>query len=179
MNAPEVVCRYAAALLAAAVETEVLDRIRQDVESLIAVLRQSAELAAFWEDPLLDAEVKGRVIRDLFAGKVDELTLNFLLLMAQRWRAGLIPQALGAFLDMAEERTGVVRAQVKTAVELSEEQAERLRERLAACSGKEVRLQVEVDENLRGGLIARIGDTVFDGSLDTQLRRMHRQLRGG
>jgi len=99
--------------------------------------------------------------------------------VAQRRRAYLLPKVLETFLELAEERIGTVRAEVRSAVELSEEQAERLRERLTAYTGKNVRLQVRIDESLRGGLVVRIGDTTFDGSLDTHLERLHRQLSGG
>lgn len=178
MNIPEVARRYAVTLMEAAVESGVLEPVQQDVEGLLATVRQSGELVAFWGNSLHSVEVQEKAIRALFADKVQALTLNFLVLMAQRRRAGLILQALERFVTMAEERAGVVRGQVRSTVELSAEQVERLRARLAAYTGKEVRLEVQVDESLRGGLVARIGDTVFDGSLAAQLERLHQRLVG-
>ena len=178
MNIPEVARRYAVTLMEAADETGVLDLVQQDVERLLATASQSAELVAFWGNSLHRTEVQENAIRALFADKVQALTLNFLVLMAQRRRAGLIPQVMDCFVAMAEERAGVVRGQVRSAIELSADQVERLRARLAAYTGKEVRLEVQVDETLRGGLVARIGDTVFDGSLDVQLERLRQRLVG-
>ena len=178
MNIPEVARRYAVALMEAAVEAGVLDRVQQDVEGLLATVSQSVELVAFWGDRLHRAEVQENAIRELFADRVEGLTLNFLVLMAQRRRVHLIPQVLDCFVAMGEERAGVVRGQVRSAVELNAEQVERLSARLAAYTGKEVRLEVQVDESLRGGLVARIGDTVFDGSLDAQLERLRQRLVG-
>ena len=178
MNAPEVVRRYAATLIEAAVETGVIDPVQEDVEGLVATLHQAADLVAFLANPLLGAQVQQNVLEELFAGKVQELTLNFLLLMAQRRRGNLLPEVLEAFLQLAEERAGLVRAEVRSAVELSEEQKEQLRQRLAAYTGSKILLQTQTDKSLRGGMIARVGDTVLDGSLTTQLERLHRQLTG-
>jgi len=179
MNAPAFVHRYATTLLEAAVETQALEQVQEDVEHLVATLRQSPDLVSFLSNRLLEAQVQRNALEELLTGKVQELTLNFLLLMAQRQCAYLLPEVLETFLKLAEERIGTVRAEVRSVVELSEEQAERLRVRLAAYSDKEVRLHVQVDKRLRGGLVVRIGDTIFDCSLDTQLRRLHRQLSGG
>ena len=178
MNAPEVVRRYAATLADVAAETQIIESVQGDAERLVVTLRQSEELVSFLKDRLISAPVQVRVLEELFAGKVQELTLNFLLLMAQRRRANLLPEALEAFLELVAERAGIVSAEVRSTAALSAEQEERLREGLAACTGKSVRLQVRVDEGLGGGLIARVGDTVFDGSLATQLERLHRHLVG-
>ncbi len=178
MNAPEVVRRYAATLLDAAEETGVLDVVRQDVEGVLATVDPSQDLVAFLENPLLSAEVQQQVLVAIFRGKLQGLTLNFLSLMAQRRRAGILVLTLKTFLELLEEREGIVSAEVRSAVELSEEQQQRLRERLAAYTGKQVRLHSQVDPSLRGGAVARIGDTVFDGSLNTHLERLRRQLVG-
>jgi len=178
MNAPTLVRRYAVTLLEAAVDTQVLEPVHRDVQGLVETLRQSPDLVSFLLDRRLDPGTQHDVLEELFAGKVQGLTLNYLRLVVQRRRAYLLPEVLEAFCKLVEERAGVVRAEVRSAVELSEEQAERLRERLAAYTGKKVRLQVQVDGSLRGGLVARVGDTIFDGSLEAHLERLHRQLRG-
>ena len=178
MKAPEVVQRYAGTLLDAAAETQVFAPVHQDVERLLATLDASAELVSFLTDRLIGEDVKGRVIEQLFTGKVQDLTLNFLLLLARRRRVGLLPEVLNACMELFDERAGVIIAEVRSAVELDEEQADNLRASLAAYTGKEIRLQARIDKKVRGGLIAQVGDTVFDGSLTTHLQRLHRQLVG-
>jgi F-type H+-transporting ATPase subunit delta len=178
MNVPEVVRRYAVTLFEAAGERNALAQVQGDVEGLVATLRQSGELISFLDNPLLGVQVQRQTLERLFSGKVQELTLNFLRLMAGRRRAALIPAALEAFLMLVEERAGVVSAQVRSAAELSQEQRERLRARLAAYTGKQVRLEVRVDGSLRGGLVARVGDVVFDGSVNMHLERLRRRLVG-
>lgn len=178
MNAPEVVRRYAATLLDAAEETGVLDAVRSDVQGVLETISNSQELDEFLINPLISPEVQDRTLVAVFDGKVQVLTRNFLSLIAQRRRASFLVSVLSAFTEMVEEREGILSAEVVSAVELSDEQQGRLAERLAAYTGKQIRLHARVDSTLRGGLVARVGDTVFDGSLNTHLERLRRRLVG-
>ena len=178
MNAPEVVRRYAVTLLEAADETGATTAVQRDVERLLETVRQSGELAEFLANPLADSQAQANVLRELFSGKVEVLTLNFLRLMAVRGRAPIIGAALESFLDQVAEREGIISAEVRSAVALSEEQFQRLQERLEQRSGRRVRLDVQVDASLRGGAIVRVGDTVFDGSVNTYLERLQARLAG-
>ncbi len=178
MNVPEVVRRYATTLLDAAEETNVLDTVRKDVQGLLETLSNSQELNEFLSNPLIDSEVQDRTLVAIFDGKVQMLTRNFLSLIAQRRRANSLVPILSAFTEMVEEREGILSAEVVSAVELDDEQLKRLSERLALYTGKQIRLHARVDSTLRGGLVARVGDTVFDGSLNTHLERLRRRLVG-
>ncbi|MEW6751741.1 MAG: ATP synthase F1 subunit delta [Candidatus Latescibacterota bacterium] len=178
MSAPEVVRRYAVTLLEAAREKGVRLRVEQDVEDLLATLRDSPDLVGFLGDRLTRPGLHRQVLQQVFAGRVQPLTLNFLLLLAQRRRVHLLPAVLEAFRELALAQAGIVRAQVRSALELSAEQEGRLGERLSAFTGKRVRLHVQVDGSLRGGLVARVGDVVFDGTVASQLERLRRRLMG-
>ena len=98
MNAPEVVRRYAVTLLEAADETGVAEAVQRDVEGLVETLRQSEELTKFLANPLVGAQVQASALEQLFNGKVEGLTLNFLQLMGARGRAAIIAAALEGFL---------------------------------------------------------------------------------
>jgi len=178
MSAPEVVRRYAATLLEAAAELKVEAQVQADVEGLRATLLASAELGACLGNRLVEAQVHRALLESLFAGKVQPLTLNFLLLLAERGRAGLLPGVLAAFTDLYDARQGVLQAEVRSAVELSEEQRRGIQQRLEAYTGKQVRLSARVDKSLKGGAVARVGDTVFDGSLVRHLESLRAQLAG-
>ena len=178
MNAPEVVRRYAITLLEAAEETGAIELVQRDVEQLVGVVSQSQELAEFLVNPLVGPQVQANALQQIFSGKVEELTLNFLRLMATRGRAAITGTALESFLELVAERKGVVSAEVRAAVELSPEQRQRLQERLEQYTGKTVRLEARVDASVRGGVVARVGDTVFDGSVNTHLERLRQRLVG-
>lgn len=178
MNAPEVVRRYAATLLEAADETGATAAVQRDVERLLATVGQSDGLTEFLANPLVDSQAQAEALRQLFSGKVEGLTLNFLRLMAVRSRAPIIGAALGSFLDQVAEREGIIGAEVRSAVALSTEQCQLLQARLEHHSGRKVRLAVQVDSSLRGGAVVRLGDTVFDGSVNTYLARLQARLAG-
>lgn len=178
MNAPEVVRRYAVTLLEAADETGVTELVQRDVEGLAGTLAQSEELGQFLANPLISAQVQASALQQLFSGKIEELTLNFLQLMGGRGRAAIIGAALDGFLALVAEREGVVGAEVRSAVELSTEQRQNLQERLEKYTGRSVRIETQVDASMRGGVIARVGDTVFDGSVNTHLERLRQRLAG-
>jgi F-type H+-transporting ATPase subunit delta len=98
--------------------------------------------------------------------------------MGVRGRAAIIAAALEGFLELVAEREGVISAEVRSAVELSPEQQQRLQERLERYTGRKVRLEARVDSDVRGGVVARVGDTVFDGSVNTHLERLRQRLAG-
>jgi len=167
-------------LLDAASETGVSEEaLRVDLEGLAATLTTSEELTEFVENRLLQPAVKRAGLEAVFAGKVQPLTLNFLRLLADRRRAPLLPAIAVAALEVLDGRSGVATAQVRSASALTEEQMQSLRTRLAAYTGRQIRLEAQVDESLKGGLVARVGDLVFDGTVETQLERLrHRFLAG-
>ncbi|MCY3760857.1 MAG: ATP synthase F1 subunit delta [Gemmatimonadetes bacterium] len=177
MRAQEVVRRYAVTLLEASQESGVgEEEIRRDIEGLEAALRGSDELAEFLRNPLLQPEAKRSGLEALFSGRVQPLTLNFLRLLVERRRIGLLPEIARGFLDLLDRRSGMATAQVTSAVALTPEQEERLRGRLAAYTGLRIRLDASVDPGLGGGLVARVDDLVFDGSVETQLERLRARL---
>ncbi|MDA0335242.1 MAG: ATP synthase F1 subunit delta [bacterium] len=177
-TAPEVVRRYAVTLLDAAAETDVADAVAGDLAGLRTTLAGSQDLQEFLRNRLVDGATVASALVAIFDGKVNRLTLNFLQMVAQRRRAHLLDFIIDTALKVLDERAGIATAEVRSAVELSAEQIKRLQERLSAHTGSRVHVEVHVDAGLRGGIIARIGDTVFDGSVETQLARLHRRLAG-
>ena len=178
MNAPEVVRRYAVTLLESAEDSNNLDSVRSDVDGILNAIDSSSELRGLLANPLLSIEVKERVLVALFEGKVEQLTCNFLALIARRSRTGILRDVLSSFVAMVEERRGVMSAQVVSAVELDATQRDQLKSHLSSYFGKEISVHAEVDTSLTGGIIARVGDIVFDGSLNTHLERLRRRLVG-
>ena len=178
MNAPEVVRRYAVTLLESAEDSNILDSVRSDVDGILNAIDSSSELRGLLANPLLSIEVKERALVALFEGKVEQLTRNFLALIARRSRTGILRDVLSSFVAMVEESRGVMSAKVVSAVELDATQRDQLKSHLSSYFGKEISVHAEVDTSLTGGIIARVGDIVFDGSLNTHLERLRRRLVG-
>jgi F-type H+-transporting ATPase subunit delta len=101
---------------------------------------------------------------------------RLLLLLADRDRLVLVPDLADAYRSRLMDHQLVVRAEVTTAVPLPEDRAASLRQGLAHVTGRQVQLDIRVDPSIVGGAVARIGSTVYDGSVTTQLEKMKQQL---
>ena len=120
MNFPEVVRRYAITLLDAAEETGVLDGARRDLEGIEMALDGSHELRDFLQNRLVNDESKQAALERVFDGRVDALAMNFMRLLVQRGRAGMLHEITQACLQIMDERSGVATGQVRSAVALDQ-----------------------------------------------------------
>lgn len=170
---------YARALYQAAVEQEVLPSITTDIDKLRELLEQSEEFTQFINSPLLTPQIKSDTFQQLFTDGVHPLTINFFKLLALKQRERYLVAIMDVFSAIVDEAAGRVVAKVTTAVPITQNQEQQLVQQLSAYSGKQVRLETETDEQIQGGFIVQLGDTVFDASVTTQLQRLKRQLAKG
>ena len=170
---------YARALYEASVEQEVLPSITADIDKLRELLEQSEEFAQFINSPLLTPQVKSNTFQQLFTDGMHPLTLNFFKLLALKQRERYLVAIIDVFSAIVDEAAGRVVAKVTTAVPITQNQEQQLVQQLSAYSGKQVRLEAEIDKQIQGGFIVQLGDTVFDASVTTQLQRLKRQLAKG
>lgn len=171
--------RYIEALVAAAEERGVLDRVEEEARAILELISESDDLRDFLANPMIPSAQKQAFMRSLLAGKVSDVMLNFLTVVCARQRERVLREILEDFGTFMDARRGIVTASVRSAVPLSSEQQEMLSARLSAYSGKQVRLEVEVDEGMKAGIVAKLGDQVFDGTLETQLNRLRQRLAAG
>lgn len=176
MSTGTVARRYARALYETALDSERVDVVDEDVEALRTSLDASDELVRFFKSPIVSREKKGAVVRALFEERVQPVTLRFLRMLIDKQREELLPEIVRAYRALRDRQRGVVEARARAAYELDEADRERLVRALEALSGASVRLEVEHDPELIGGLVVRIGDTVYDGSVRHQLANLREQL---
>ncbi|MCG9129616.1 ATP synthase F1 subunit delta [Candidatus Poribacteria bacterium] len=170
---------YARALYEAAVEQEELDSTVSDIDQIRELTEESDEFSEFITTPLLSPQFKSDTFQQLFVDHLNPLTINFLKLLAQKQRERYLVAIIDVFSAIVDEAAGRIVAKVKTATPISQEQEQRLIEQLSTYSGKQVRLETETDENIQGGFVVQLGDTVFDASIATQLQRLKQQLARG
>jgi F-type H+-transporting ATPase subunit delta len=172
--------RYAKALFQLAVEAGQVDGVRAELDALAAALAGSRGLADVLLQPLHPVEQRRGVLRALAERLgAGPLLRNFYQVLIDHRRLIDFDAIRAEFARLADERKGVERAQVRSARPLSDAQRERLRRALGARVGSEVELDVSVDPALLGGLVAQVGDVVFDGSVRTQLRQLRSSLASG
>lgn len=171
-----VALRYANALFGAAKKRGELDTVIGDLESIVALERTSTSLQKFLESPSVLETDKEAMVRTVLRGRVSELVLQFVKLMLRKGRIGNFPIVLDPFRKLVEAELGVVRAEVASAAPVTSEELEQLRTRLAALTGKKVKLETKVDAGLLGGVVVTIGDRVIDGSVRHRLSELREEL---
>ncbi len=168
--------RYAQALTEEAQKAGSLDAVDSDVALVAETLDGSRDLRLALTSPVVSHDKKGAILDRLFSGNVSDLTSRFLTLLVQNDRDGEIPSILDAYRQLRDERTNTVEALVRSAKPLSPDEADRLKRGLEARAGQTVRMRIEVDPDLIGGLVVRVGDVVYDRSVRHQLDSLRDQL---
>lgn len=168
--------RYARALYEEAERASNVERVDADIAFVQATLDESEALARLFRNPAAAREKKQEVVRALFASRLDGLTLRFLHMLVGRQRENLFDRIARAWRRLRDERLGVVEAEARIASELSEEERHSLTEALERLTGKRIRLHVRQDADLIGGMVVRIGDTVYDRSVRHRLEALRHQV---
>jgi F-type H+-transporting ATPase subunit delta len=166
---------YARALYQAAREEGRVERVAADVSALATALEDVPELGRFLRNPQVDPPEKAAVLEEI-AGDADELTRNFVRLVAERGRAGELREIdaeLQALVARAENRLSV---ELTTAHELSDEEARSIVETIEQASGRAVEATRTVDPGIIGGIILRVGSFRADGSVRGRLERLRHEL---
>ncbi len=169
--------RYAQALLELGSELGTLDQLVTDVTSAADAWEASPDFRNAIENPLVAHDAKKAVVGDL-ADRIgaSATTRSALLLLVDRRRMKTLPYLARTLLELADARRGVVRAEVTTAAPLSDEYYVKLQAKLEKMTGQRVVLDKKIDPALIGGVIARIGDRILDGSLRTRLETLRSAL---
>jgi F-type H+-transporting ATPase subunit delta len=169
--------RYARALFGIGVDRGTFEQLGQELSDLAALWTASGDLRQALENPVFAPAEKRKVLEQLLSRMSLGADLGkFLLLLLERRRISLLPGIARAYREMADAHAGRVRAQVTSAQPLSPAETDRVRRSLEQRTGKKVILDATVDPSLIGGLVARVGDLVLDGSVRTQLASLRQRL---
>ena len=160
---------YAQALFAVAQAEDVLPKVEDELYAFGKALEQHTDLRDALTDAALPAENKKAVVRDLLGERANPVTLSLLGFVIDAGRAREIPKIVEELARMASVERSHALAEVRTAVDLTDEQRRRLAEALSRATGRTVDLKVVVDPSVIGGVVARVGDEVFDGSIASRL----------
>ena len=177
MKSRKLARRYATALGELAVERGHLDEVERDLRAVRQVLGEEVAFRRVIESENVTQEEKLRIVREALEGRVSPLSLNFLLLVVSKRREAALIDMLDEFFAYADEKRGVVEVEVTAARPLSGEESQAIQEKLSHVIGKAVRLTTREDGDLIGGIVARIGDLVMDGSVRSRLARLGEQLK--
>jgi F-type H+-transporting ATPase subunit delta len=171
--------RYATALVEAAVKDGLpaLERVAEEIQGVASMLQSSPELRGVLSNPVFTIAERAKVIGQVMAQlRLSEMMQRFLKLVIDADRIGEIGAIARAVRRQADLRAGKVRVEIQSAATLSTDAVASLRKALERRTGRTVELDLSVDQNLLGGVRARIGSTVIDGTLRAQLEQLREGL---
>ena len=180
MNESKVSVRYANSLLGSATEKGSLNKVAKDMELVYSAIKSSGELSRTLSSPIVKAQIKSSILEEIFKKKISKETMDFLKFVVEKNRENLLESIVNKFLELRDQKLGLVNVNVKSAVVLGEDQKKKLKEKFEKLLNKKVRFNFTVDPDVIGGFVAKVGDTVYDASLKNQLEVLKKRfLKGG
>jgi F-type H+-transporting ATPase subunit delta len=167
---------YARAALEVARAEGMLGEVEDDLFRFARVFEGSDDLRTALTDPSLPAERRMAVVEELMGGKALNASAALASFVVGIGRASELPAIVDRFVELAAQEREHEVAEVRSAVPLNEDQLGRLGRALSEATGKQVEVKVIVDETVLGGIVARIGDTVIDGSVRHRLDQLKEQI---
>lgn len=179
MSSQTVARRYASALADVAIEQGEEKVVQAELAAWERMISENSALLEAFSNPTVAYEQKGNVLNELIARtKVRPTTANFLRTLLKNQRLAELPQVNANLAQALDQRAGLVSAEITSARPVADETKALLAEKLGVLTGKKARLTFETDETLLGGIVTRIGSTIYDGSVRNQLERLREELAG-
>ena len=179
MSSQTVARRYASALADVIIERGEAGLVQAELTAWGSMFSGNSSLLEIFRNPTVAYEKKGIVLNELIGrSRVRPTTANFLRTLLKNQRLSELPEVNARLAQILDERAGVVSAEITSARPVSESTKAALEQKLTQLTGKRARLSFATDESLIGGIVTRIGSTVYDGSVSNQLRRLREELAG-
>lgn len=161
---------YARALFQIARAEGVLEKVEDELFRFARILENETRLREALTDISLPPEHRAKMVEDLLGGKASPHTVNTVSFIVQQGRARDLPKIIDSLVQLAAEERDKAVAEVRSAIPLDEGQRAKLKDAITRATGKQVELKVLVDPAVIGGLLVRVGDQVFDGTVRRRLQ---------
>ena len=170
--------RYAIALFDLATETKMLDKVATDIATLSNLLEISPELKGLTLNPVFSTIEKARAVAAVGeAAKLDKLVANFVGVVAHNGRLDQLENIISEFMRILAHHNGEVSASVVTAHKLTKTHLDALKTKLKSMVGSDVTVETDIDEDLLGGMVVKIGSRMIDSSLKTKLANLEESMK--
>lgn len=180
MSVETVARRYATALADVVIKSGEAESVRKELKMWEQMMLGNSDLQNVFRNPAITHPKKERLLEDLLTkSKPSKTTSNFLRVLLSNGRLTELGEINTRFESVLEERSGVVSAEVASARELSDSQRKELKINLEKLTGRQVKLNFTINPELIGGVVTRVGSTVYDGSVKTQLENLKEELVNG
>ncbi|MBS1797949.1 MAG: ATP synthase F1 subunit delta [Acidobacteria bacterium] len=179
MSVETIARRYASALADVVLKSGETETVKSELKAWVELIRSNGSLQTAFANPAIAHANKEKVLESLLAKtKPSKTTANFLRVLLRNSRLTELAEISDKFTVVLDERSGVVGAEITSARPLSEKEKSEFQLNLTRLTGKKVNLHFNIDENIIGGVVTRVGSTVYDGSVRTQLENLKQELIG-
>lgn len=179
MPGSKVLNRYAISLLEIALEKNNLDIVYNDIKLLINTFDKSSDLKRVVESPVIKPDVKISILNEIFSKQLNKDTLDFVHFIVNKRREEILYPVAKRFIELRNEYLGIVELKVSTAFILNDAEITDLKNKFETILNKKVTTKFTVDNNLIGGFVARVGDTVYNASVKHQLSLLKKEFTHG
>lgn len=168
--------RYAGALFEVSLELKQEQVFKEELQGIVNILKTYPEFDQLLKSPLIQSQEKKDIITKVLKDKVSQEIFNFLFILVDKRRLTYFQEIVQSFISMVEASKNIVEAVAITAQPMSKEEMLRLQAKLSLSSGKNVTLKNEINQEIVGGVLIKIGDQVIDGTIKNRLSQMREQL---
>ena len=169
--------RYSLALFELSEENSLLNQIEVQASSMLNLINQSNDFSNLIKDPTINQEDLSKVISEIMQNnKFDTLFKNFLNFLIQKRRFFFIERILKSFIEICSRKRGELKAELKSAKELSNEEIAKITEELTKNFSSKIKLNYKHDESLIGGLVVQVGSTMVDTSIKNKLQQIENRM---
>lgn len=171
--------RYSIALYEVSESQGNIEQVSKDITEVLGLINSNTDLALFLLSPVINRIKKIEIVKEIFGGKLSELTMSFMILLLSRGREKLTKDVFTDFLNLKKEKNGIVDVSVRSSIELSDEEKGRMKEKIDGYTHLKSDMTFEIDKSIIGGFVAKINDTVLDASIKRQLEKLKIKFRQG
>lgn len=176
MSEIQVASRYAKSLIDLAEEQNSVEAVRADIESFVRVMRQNSQLQAVLKNPIIGTDKKLGILTQLFGASFNKVILAFFKIVVSKGRSEVLYATAVEFVNEYNRRKGILQAVVTSAVELTEEQKNKIAALVIESTKKQIVLETKVDPSLIGGFVLKVGDRQVDTSIASSLNKLKKEF---
>ena len=168
--------RYADAMLQSAIERDILEEVRTDMEMIHQTVTASRDLVLFLKNPVIKNDIKRKALMEIFKDRIRPESSVLINLLLDKKREQLLGAISKSYLELYDVYKGIINVGVFSAFDITDNQKKSLLKSLEESTGKKVNMDISIDKSLRGGLAVRIDDTVIDGTVKHKISQLKNQF---
>mgnify|MGYP001291051194 CR=1 FL=1 len=176
MKETKIANRYAKALFDLALEKNLIDKVKQDMDQVVSVCQQNKDFRLMLQSPIIFTDKKEAILKEVFEKQLEQISFFFLMIITRKKREAIIDSIAQQYVEIYKDYKNITDAQLSTAVEIDKAIKDKLIELLKEQTKGEIELETSVDEDLIGGFVLDYDNKKYDASIRKQIKKLQRDF---